>query len=282
MQTFETQGLNIAFERSGTGSPIVLLHNGGTSHAIWNEVVARLSASHETFALDLLGYGASSKPGVGYDLDHYVEILAAFVEAHRLAPVTLIGNCMGSAISLAFAKRSPQLVRALVLINPLTDATFSAGRLGSMLGFAKSAPSLSEAVYSGLAKLPLSKWIGGQALRFQTGSQGATRKVQDVAELRACYSSPGQMASLMGVLRELKHFAVLDHFVPGEGFPPICTIWGTDNRVLSAKAGRRLNQNLRPARQEWLAGCGHLPMLEQPDEVTRIIQEFLDKERRVA
>ncbi len=275
METFDFRGLPIAYTRAGEGRPLVFLHNGGTSHAIWREVTARLGDKYEVFALDLFGYGASAKPESGYTLENYVGMVGEFVGHHGLKPVTLVGNCMGSAMSLAFAKNRPQDVRALVLVNPLTEATLLAGWLGALHRLQRGAPGVAEKLYGLLGRFQAPSWSAAQALSFQLGSRGRARGVQHNPDLCACYSSEGQMRSLFGILSDLGNFGTLDRFTPGKDFPPICTIWGLENRVLSAKAGRELNKTLRPQREEWLSDCGHLPMLERPEEVTATIEEFL-------
>lgn len=276
MEEFDFRGLPIRYARAGAGDPVILLHNGGASHAIWRDVIPKLADGHEVFALDLLGFGASARPGSGYTLGNYIAMLGDFIDLHELKPVSLVGNCMGSAISLAFADVRPADVRALVLVNPLTDATFTGGALGPLLRLRKLAPRLSRLVYSALGPLRLPGFIGPVSVRLQLGKQGVSRGLQNTGELCDCYSSPGQLRSLLGVLDDLENYAVLDRMSPGDSFPPICTIWGLQNRILSPEAGRRLNAALRPQRQEWIPGCGHLVMLEQPGEVTRIIREFIE------
>jgi pimeloyl-ACP methyl ester carboxylesterase len=280
VETFAQRGDAIRFERRGQGPPVVLLHNGGTSHAIWDELAAALATDHETFALDLLGYGASAKPGSGYTLERYIEILGDFIDGQRLVRPSLVGNCMGSAMALGLAARRPREVGALVLVNPLTAATFTAGWLGWLLRLRRLAPGPSRALYGPLGRLRLGRFLATQSLRFQLGARGRARGVERSEELCACQTSPGQLRSLLGALDDLEHYDVLDRLAPGPDFPPICTIWGMENKVLSARAGRRLNETLQPRRAEWLAGCGHLAMLERPEEVAAIVREFLVEHAR--
>jgi pimeloyl-ACP methyl ester carboxylesterase len=278
MNTHDHEGLSIAYDRRGRGSPIVLLHNGGMSHAIWSEVAPRLALRHEVFALDLPGYGASSKPGVGYTLERYTGMLASFVDALQLAPVTLAGNCMGSAIALAFAAARPAAVHGLTLINPLTYATFSAGGLGKTLAFKRAAwrPMLGL-----LRRSSVPRVLRRRLVQMQFGSRGHAANLAARTELCACYDSPAQLRSLLGVFDDLDAYRALDELTPA-GLPPITVIWGLENRMLSPQAGRVLAERLGAHRQEWLAGCGHLAMLEAPVRVAELIEDAAAESRRAA
>ncbi|MCW4351728.1 alpha/beta hydrolase [Hoyosella sp. YIM 151337] len=276
MQRFDFKGDEVAFVRAGAGDPIVFLHNGGTSHAIWRFQIAQLARDHEVFALDLPGYGASARPRDGYTLDTYTDLVEAFVDHQELPPITLVGNCMGSAIALNFACRRSADVRCLVLINPLTEATLMRSTITGALYWLDRKLPLAGRLAGRVPKLP--RWLPALMTPMLVGTSGRRERTHRNADLHAALRSEGEMRSLTGLLADIPRYRDLDALQPKQdipGFPRVCTIWGEQNRVLSADAGRVLNESLRPERAEWLEQCGHLPMLEEPHRVTDIITSFV-------
>ncbi|MGW4330244.1 alpha/beta fold hydrolase [Nocardia sp. NPDC004573] len=270
MDVFEHQGRAVVFDRTGSGSPVVFLHNAGTQRRIWDDQVAALRNDHEVFALDLPGYGQSDRPATGYRLTDYVDMLTAFLDAHRLTDVVLIGNCLGSATSLSYAMGNAQRVRALVLLNPLTSDTVSSGQSAGLAWLDARLPLAPLASRITLPSAIVSLIVGNQL-----GPRGRARNNQHEPRVRAHWTDRGRLLALHGLVQDFPSYRTLDTFDPPEGFPPICTIWGRRNRILSAKASRRLNRRLRPHTAVELPDCGHLPMVEAPEQVTSIIIDFL-------
>ncbi len=172
LETFYFQEWPIKYEHIGKGEPVILLHNGGgTSHLIWSEIMPHLSDEYEMFAFDLLGYGASAKPGAGYNLKNYIDFLVEFANHYGLAPVNMVGNCMGSAMSLGFSQRHPpQKCGSCVDQSPPYRGYFS-GRffLGPLLRIRKGAPLLAGRIYNLLRRIRINRWVGSQAVNFQIG-----------------------------------------------------------------------------------------------------------------
>lgn len=270
---FRHKGLEVAVHRAGEHGPgVVLLHNGGTSHSIWRHQIADLATDHRVVAVDLPGFGASPLPSQPIDLETHVELLSALIQHDELAPVTLIGNCMGSAIAAGIAARHPGSVRALVLINPLTDATFAAGGLGMLMASSRLRSVVTTPVRAVLRRLRFPRVAAPLTLRFQVGPAGARAKVHHDPELTACLLRSEQAPALTDVLADLP---TSYHIVRGPDGPPLCTIWGARNRILSPRVGARLDSVLRPEHRALVRHTGHLPMLERPNEVTKVIRSFL-------
>jgi pimeloyl-ACP methyl ester carboxylesterase len=272
MMQFEHDGVRIAYVRSGTGPGVVFLHNGGTSSVIWRNQFRALADAHTVVSVDLPGFGSSPRPPDGLDLGDHVVLISALIEALELAPVLLVGNCMGSNIGALITMTRPALVRGLVLVNPLTEATFDAGGLGLLHKVQRWAPGPSKLARRLSRSIVPPRVAARATVRFQLGTKGAASKLQHDPELLACNTRRDQLPALVDVLDDMDAYGALDE---GRAVQvPLCIVWGEQNRVLSPGAVRELSARLGPDREVVMEGCGHLPMLEDPERLRSIIEEF--------
>ncbi|MGW3540446.1 alpha/beta fold hydrolase [Nocardia niigatensis] len=267
MPEFDYHGVSVAYDHAGSGDPILFLHNIGGDRRIWVNQTRALAATNSVYALDLFGYGDSAAPSDGYTVDNYLRMVSEFIETHGLTNVTMVGNCFGSALSLLYARSNPQNVRALVLCSPLTAATLRPTPTGWT---ARTAAHLPLDSFAGAIRLP--GLAANLVVREQLGPRGRGMSASTFTGLRQRWSEPRRLLPPAAIARDLSKLAVLDDFRPALGFPPITTVWGTKNRILSAAAGARLNATLCPSESIELRDCGHLVMLEQPETVTAAIR----------
>ncbi len=102
--------------------PIVLLHGLGVAGTVWQAFARRLAPRYAAVAPDLRGHGSSDAPPGGYAPADYARDLVGLFDGFVEPPAPLLGHSLGSLVALALADLRPDLVSALVLVDPPVDA----------------------------------------------------------------------------------------------------------------------------------------------------------------
>ncbi len=111
-------GHRLAYVRSGSGEPMVLVHGITTYSFIWRQVIPALEQHYDVIALDLLGCGDSDMPlDESYAIGDHADRLFEFVKGLGIERFHLVGHDLGGGIAQIFAVRHPQMPLTLTLIN---------------------------------------------------------------------------------------------------------------------------------------------------------------------
>jgi len=120
--TWQWRGWEIGYQRCGdTGVPVVCVHGFGASAGHWRKNLPALGERHRSYALDLLGFGASAKPrpgaGASYTFETWGAQIVAFCREVVGEPVVLVGNSIGCIAAMQAAVQAPEWVRRVALLN---------------------------------------------------------------------------------------------------------------------------------------------------------------------
>jgi pimeloyl-ACP methyl ester carboxylesterase len=114
----------LAYSKSGSGEPIVLIHGVGLRAEAWFQQIPELSKTNTVYAIDMPGHGESellSDKNAG--LNDYVDVIAAWIKVEIKAPVIMLGHSMGSMIALNFASRYKDLCIGVGALNAVYRRT---------------------------------------------------------------------------------------------------------------------------------------------------------------
>jgi haloalkane dehalogenase len=130
-QTIDILDSHIAYSQTGAGdTTIVFLHGNPTSSHLWRNVIPHVAGHARVLAPDLIGMGASGKPGIPYRFADHARYLDAWFDALDLRDVVLVGHDWGGALAMDWAARHPDRVRAVALVEtflrPMTWAEYPA------------------------------------------------------------------------------------------------------------------------------------------------------------
>ncbi len=109
----------VSYVDTGKGeNTIVLIHGLGSNAGFWRYNIPELSKSNRVIAIDLPGYGKSSKGDYKYNISFFSETLKFFFDKLKIKNFYLAGHSMGGQICIEFALKYPEYVKKLILISP--------------------------------------------------------------------------------------------------------------------------------------------------------------------
>ncbi|GLR20014.1 alpha/beta fold hydrolase [Portibacter lacus] len=123
-----SDGKSIAYMEVGQGDPIIFIHGLGSYAPAWKKNIDQLSKNYRCIAIDLPGYGKSSKGKYEASMSAYADNISEFITLLGLEIVTLAGHSMGGQISMMTALAYPDQIDRLILISPAGFETFSPGQ----------------------------------------------------------------------------------------------------------------------------------------------------------
>ncbi len=259
-QTLTTGDLSIRYHQSGRGPHILLLHGIGANLFCWRWLVPALNQRFTITAIDLPGFGRSSKPtSAGYGLDEQTERLVKILDALKISQTYMVGSSMGGNIALWFALKNPERVKGLALIAPAASAHLI--------------PPLEKIAWlSGPASFLLSRYAMKWA-HARTVSRHDRLDHDRVEETYFTYGrSPQAVRSFMlaaAAIRDTRLFSSLKDFKTR-----VLILWGSNDRLVNRKVIDRLSAALPKALTMIHVGGGHHLQEDEPEWVAEQLSDF--------
>lgn len=265
------QGHRLAARRGGQGPALWLIHGFPTSSRDWRGVWPGLAATHELFALDMLGFGASAKPrGFRYSIAASADQWVALAEATGVREVAVVAHDYGDTVAQELLARQREgalgfRITSVAFLNgglfpeatrPLRIQRLLAGPLGPLLVRLTRERRFKASLQAICAR----DWPPGemdeawQALVRAGGKAVMPKLLRYIAERRA------HRARWVGALEQAG--------------VPITLVNGLEDPISGRGIVARWREVLPGAPVVELPGVGHYPQVEAPDAVLAALRHF--------
>ncbi len=250
----------IVYLEGGSGESVLLLHGFGADKDNWNLFSRYLTKTYHVIAPDLPGFGESSKIWSDqYHITAQVERVHEFAKEINLTRFHLLGNSMGGLIAGVYAATYPDEILTLCLLDPAGVIESEPSPFSLELEKGNN-PLIVESVseYDKLLDFTFAKRpYLPDSLKSYLAEMAVQRK--DFYKKVFIEATPGNQLEVM--MREIRAKTLI--------------LWGDSDRVLSVSSAQVLQKGIEKSKVVILKDCGHMPMLEKPEETARHYLEFI-------
>lgn len=274
--TTNLDDLEISYVKEGTGEKTLLFVHGLSSNSdAWSKNIEVLRNDYTCIALDLPGYGKSSKPEADYTASYFADMVHQFIEKLQLKNIVLIGHSMGGQASIKLATNYPDDIQKIILVAPAGLEQFSEASAILMQSFF-TIPSVKNTTDAQIEK--------NYALNFYTQPEEVSKMINDRKYIKEASDFDAHCAAIVKsvsgmlndpVYNDLEHisqntlviFGDQDMLIPNRYFNPTLTTEDVGNIAL---------KKIKNAKLEFIKDAGHFVQFEKPKEVNALIQQFVD------
>lgn len=246
--------------------PVLVLLHGSGGHA--EAYVRNLEAHAEhfsTWSIDMVGHGYTDKPGHPLEIRHYVDHLAAVLDAIGAQRAHLSGESLGGWVVSRFAVDHPDRLDRLVL---------------NTAGGSQADPEVMMRIITlSMAAAENPSWETVQA-RIKWLMADKSKGYDDiVASRQRVYRQPGFVGAMRDIMAlqdpEIRQRNLIRPEDYGTITAPTLVLWTSDDPTADVSEGRRISEMIPGARFEVMEGCGHWPQYEDPKTFNRLHIDFL-------
>jgi pimeloyl-ACP methyl ester carboxylesterase len=266
------RGQRVSTLTMGEGPDVLLLHGLGGAKSSFFDTAAALSHRYRVHAMDLPGFGGSSKPArAPYGAPFFARTVVAAMDALGIERAHVVGNSMGGRVALEIGLEHPERVGGLALLCP------------AVAFVRRDWHPVVRVLRPELGMLPHS--LGRGRIERQFWSLFADRDLVDpsvadiaVDEFERIYRSAGARLAFLSSARAI----YLERPFGRGGFyprlaglaPPAMFVWSSHDKLIPPELGAHVERWLPGSEHILLEGCGHVPQVERPDRTNGLLERF--------
>jgi pimeloyl-ACP methyl ester carboxylesterase len=238
----------------GRGKPLLLIHGLGARAEDWApELPEYARHGFRVYAIDLLGFGRTSRPDISYNMQQQADLVNGFLDAMHLKRVDVAGWSMGGWVALLYTLDHPKRVDRLVLMDSagfLFETTY-----GPSI-FLPNTPQQLAQLTALLTPRPdrLPDFVARDVLRRMGKNSWVMHRT-----LQTMLTGQDLLDGQLGAIHV-----------------PVLIVWGAQDTLIPPSSGEQMHREMPQSVMELYRGCGHIAPLTCADRIVPRVRQFLD------